>query len=761
MSITSYPMRKPGMPAQREEPHLNTLRSFFLRPPISGTTLSYFVFLLAVVLQCNLATGANAQDPVAWWTFDRILSDKYTMEQVSRMPTAIQTPFRAQERIPGPVGQALRLDGYSVWLEWKLSDDAQPVDALTVMAWIAVETYPVANAPITAQYRFPEAGYYFGLDPWGTWYLAVSIEGEWYTCSSPEPLQKGEWVHLGGSFDSQTGLLRLYLNGEKVQEATVPALPLTPDKHTLLTVGRDPHTPTLGAFEKGLLNGALDEVKLYQEALDSESIKKEFDHGVHEGKLHLTPPIDRFSEDLHRPTLHAMPPANWTNEPHGLVRHGDIWHIFHQRNANGPYLDQIHWGHMISRDLVNWKSVEIALAPEPGWDQRGTWAGDAVVHNDTLMLLYTGVDGIKAGIGLAKAVDSQGLRFNKHPANPLIPSAPEGSLDFRDTYLWKNNDTWNMIIGSGMPEVGGIAPLYTSTDLVEWTAQGNFFESTVDVSGVFFELPIFVPLTEQKAMFGITTIEPGLPARYVYWTGTTDNNRFVPDSPEPQPLDLFNHFLSPTVATADDGRTIAMGIIAERRTSEAQLEAGWAHLFSFPRVLTLCEDGQSICQQPANELQSLRGKSRNWNGLAFSDTHPLIEDAPRTMEIRVDLAGEEAQQFGLDLLRSASGEEYTRIYYDQESKTLNLDLTHSSLSPTVFEDVKVNRSTPLDLLPGDRLFLHIFLDHSVIEVYVNDKSAFATRAYPALETSTGLGLFAHGGRASAHSIQVWELSLPE
>ncbi len=754
-------MRKPGMPTQREEPHLNTLRSFFLRPPIPGTILSYFVFLLAVVLQCNLATGANAQDPVAWWTFDRILSDKYTMEQVSRMPTAIQTPFRAQERIPGPVGQALRLDGYSVWLEWKLSDDAQPVDALTVMAWIAVESYPVANAPITAQYRFPEAGYYFGLDPWGTWYLAVSIEGEWYTCSSPEPLQKGEWVHLGGSFDSQTGLLRLYLNGEKVQEATVPALPLTPDKHTLLTVGRDPHTPTLGAFEKGLLNGALDEVKLYQEALDSESIKKEFDHGVHEGKPHLTPPIDRFSEDLHRPTLHAMPPANWTNEPHGLVRHGDIWHIFHQRNANGPYLDQIHWGHMISRDLVNWKSVDIALAPEPGWDQRGAWAGDAVVHNDTLMLLYTGVDGIKAGIGLAKAVDSQGLRFNKHPANPLIPSAPEGSLDFRDTYLWKNNDTWNMIIGSGMPEVGGIAPLYTSTDLVEWTAQGNFFESTVDVSGVFFELPIFVPLTEQKAMFGITTIEPGLPARYVYWTGTTDNNRFAPDSPEPQPLDLFNHFLSPTVATADDGRTIAMGIIAERRTSEAQLEAGWAHLFSFPRVWTLCEDGQSICQQPANELQSLRGKSRNWNGLAFSDTHPLIEDAPRTMEIRVDFAGVEAQQFGLDLLRSASGEEYTRIYYDQESKTLNLDLTHSSLSPTVFEDVKVNRSTPLDLLPGDRLLLHIFLDHSVIEVYINDKSAFATRAYPALETSTGLGLFAHGGRASAHSIQVWELSLPE
>ncbi len=758
MPLAFYLTRKSGSPIPQRKPLCNTLTAVSVLRLLPGNILNYFVLPLSFVIQCSIATGTGAQDPVAWWTFDRLLSDKYTMEQVSRMPTAIQTPFRAQERIPGPVGQALRLDGYSVWLEWNLPGDAQPADALTVMAWIAVETYPVANAPIMAQYRFPEAGYYFGMDPWGTWYLAVSIEGVWYTCNSPEPLDKGTWAHLGGSFDSETGLLQLYLNGKMVQAETVPALPLTPDEHTLLTVGRDPYTPTLGAFEKGLLNGALDEVKLYRDALDADAIKQDFHLGAHEEKPQLTPPADRFIRDLHRPVLHAMPPANWTNEPHGLVQYGDIWHIFHQRNANGPYLDQIHWGHMISHDLVHWESVNIALAPEPGWDQRGTWAGDAVIHNDTLILLYTGVDGVKAGIGLAKAADADGLQFEKHPANPLIPSAPEGSLDFRDTYLWKNGEIWYMIVGSGMPETGGIAPLYTSTDLVEWAPQGNFFESTADVSGIFFELPIFVPLTEKKAMFGITTIEPGLPAQYVYWTGSSDNDRFVPDSPEPQPLDLFNHFLSPTVATAPDGRIIAMGIIAERRTSEAQLEAGWAHLFSFPRVWTLCAAGKRICQQPAEELQSLRHKSRTWTNLTFNNTHPLLEDAPRTLEIRAELAAEEARQFGVDLLRNPSGQEYTRIYYDQESKALNLDLTRSSLSPTVFEDVKINRSTPLDLLPGDRLVLHVFLDHSVIEVYVNDQSAFATRAYPVLENSTGIGLFTREGEASAPSIQIWELN---
>jgi len=64
------------------------------------------------------------------------------MEQISRAPTAIQTPFRAQECVPGPHGQALR----SVWLFWQVPEEVTPCTALTVSAWVALETYRVANA---------------------------------------------------------------------------------------------------------------------------------------------------------------------------------------------------------------------------------------------------------------------------------------------------------------------------------------------------------------------------------------------------------------------------------------------------------------------------------------------------------------------------------------------------------------------------------------------------------------------------------------
>ena len=60
----------------------------------------------------------------------------------------------------------------------------------------------------------------------------------------------------------------------------------------------------------------------------------------------LRVPDSRFATDWLRPAVHAMPPANWTNEPHGLVRvgngEGDDWHLFYQRTPSGPYKTLMH-----------------------------------------------------------------------------------------------------------------------------------------------------------------------------------------------------------------------------------------------------------------------------------------------------------------------------------------------------------------------------------------------------------------------------------
>jgi beta-fructofuranosidase len=86
--------------------------------------------------------------------------------------------------------------------------------------------------------------------------------------------------------------------------------------------------------------------------------------GAPDAESSLRVPEERFATDTLRPRVHPIPPANWTNEPHGLERKGGVWHLFYQRTPNGPFKTQMHWGHMTSTDLVSWEHSRDALWPE-------------------------------------------------------------------------------------------------------------------------------------------------------------------------------------------------------------------------------------------------------------------------------------------------------------------------------------------------------------------------------------------------------------
>jgi len=123
----------------------------------------------------------NAPAPSVAWSFDNPENGK-VVEHRSGDRVAVKTPYHSYEAVEGVVNRAFRSDGYSTWLDVSVPDEHQPQEALTTEAWVALKSYPVTNAPILNKYTFPEAGYFFGMDPWGQWYLSVSINGEWYTC---------------------------------------------------------------------------------------------------------------------------------------------------------------------------------------------------------------------------------------------------------------------------------------------------------------------------------------------------------------------------------------------------------------------------------------------------------------------------------------------------------------------------------------------------------------------------------------------------
>src|SRR5699024_8819003 len=100
------------------------------------------------------------------------------------------------------------------------------------------------------------------------------------------------------------------------------------------------------------------------------------------------------------------PPANWMNDPNGLIQYRGLYHLFYQHNPNGALWGTMHWGHAVSTDLVHWRHLPIALAPDPdGPDADGCYSGVVVVHDGIPTLVYTGVRGKDQLACLATSAD--------------------------------------------------------------------------------------------------------------------------------------------------------------------------------------------------------------------------------------------------------------------------------------------------------------------------------------------------------------------
>src|SRR5690349_21980436 len=73
---------------------------------------------------------------------------------------------------------------------------------------------------------------------------------------------------------------------------------------------------------------------------------------------------DQYYREPFRPQFHFTPAKNWMNDPNGLVYFDGEYHLFYQYNPYGDKWGHMSWGHAISRDLVRWEHLPVALAEE-------------------------------------------------------------------------------------------------------------------------------------------------------------------------------------------------------------------------------------------------------------------------------------------------------------------------------------------------------------------------------------------------------------
>lgn len=465
--------------------------------------------------------------------------------------------------------------------------------------------------------------------------------------------------------------------------------------------------------------------------------------------------FERAAADPHRPRFHFTAPAGWLNDPNGLTRYGDEYHLFYQFNPLAPVHERIHWGHAVSTDLVHWRDLPIALTPGKGPDIDGCWSGVLVYDSDVPTMVYSGRHEGRELPCIATGTPDL-VEWTKDARNPVI-AAPPADLDivaFRDHCVWREGGRWRQIIGSGIRGRGGTALLYESQDLREWTYLGPLVIGDVDDrprtapdwTGTMWECVDLFRLDGDglsRDVLVFSAWDDGVTHHPLYWTGRYQGDRFVPEGLHR--LDLGGRFFYAPQSMRDaDGRRIVFGWMQEGRGDAASIAAGWSGVMSLPRVATLRADG-SLRQHPAAEVASLRAEvlcDGPADSAAFSGDQVDLEldvDLPEgaAVEVVVRASADGAERSVYRLERDASG---ARLLLDRGRSSLDTAVDTSPLSGDV----------PLE---NGRVHLRVLIDHSALEAFANGVP-LAARVYPTKADAVGVGVRCEGADGS---VRAWRM----
>ena len=249
------------------------------------------------------------------------------------------------------------------------------------------------------------------------------------------------------------------------------------------------------------------------------------------------------TKNKYKPVVHFTPPANWMNDPNGMVYVNGRYHLFYQYYPAAPNWGPMHWGHAVSEDLLHWEHLPVALYPdELGCIfsgscvlDRANVSGLGSIENPPLIAVYTNhrISDHLEQQSIAYSLDYE--HFEKYYGNPVIPN--KGKPDFRDPKVFFNpvKNCYSLVLAAGSR-----VEFYSSENLKDWKKTGDF-EAGIHGLGGICECPDCFPLMTEEGEKWILIISMILPPEQVgkdkdcfhrmshitqYYVGTFDGNTF-------------------------------------------------------------------------------------------------------------------------------------------------------------------------------------------------------------------------------------------
>ncbi|MBR2193515.1 MAG: GH32 C-terminal domain-containing protein [Bacteroidaceae bacterium] len=717
-----------------------------------------------ILLSVGMSVMVSAMNAQTAAHFDMSLGSdgRSITESVSSSAYTVQSQLPAFN-VKSPDGVALRFDGYSNFVKASLPVSSFSTSALTIRVVLAAETYPMMNtaeAENTPTYsticgnlnESAKQGFAFQMSSQGDLrfqFGSAYADGYLFTIDGSEKLKCGQWNVLTVVLDKAGNKGTLYLNGNAIGTCRMSRSDV---QHSAsdFWIGKDATELKTGPFLINTFCGLMDDIAVYNSALTADEVAALANNTLASSVApDFNYPSSRYAESLWRPQFHGMPSGGWTNECHGMTYSDGRYHVFFQKNANGPYMARLHWGHISSENLYSWTEEPIAIAPGESYDIKGCWSGcvftDAQLTGGKPNIIYTAVDNAKAVMAQASPADETLADWNKQGV--IINGRPSGlSDDFRDPYFFAANGQKYIIVGTSKNGVGACTLHQYQNG--SWTNDGSiFFQGTnANQHGTFWEMPNMTDMGNGKWLFTCTPLNTGAGVRTLCWVGSVGlDGKFVPDNAAPQFLEMNGiskdgyGLLSPTIYQKD-GKTLLLGIVPDKLAGSVNAEMGWAHNYSLPREISLASDG-SLVQKPYSGLTGMRTETKVERTLQLNGTESLAPVSGR----QVELLGEftvGGGEMGFRFLKK--GDKGASLTYNSDNGMLTLDLT--ALDRTANDNGVYNGvyavALPEKVAVGQVLKLHVFLDGSIADIFVNDTWAFSVRLFPTNAEQTEAEVFA-------------------
>ena len=466
-----------------------------------------------------------------------------------------------------------------------------------------------------------------------------------------------------------------------------------------------------------------------------------------------------------RPHIHFTPPQNFINDPNGLVFFDGEYHLFYQHNPFGEVWGHMSWGHAVSRDLIHWEHLPIALHEENGLM---IFSGSAVVdwQNSSgfgaqgippLIAIYTGHSEAEQNQNIAYSND-RGRTWRKYEGNPVLAI---GMRDFRDPRVFWHEPTKRWIMATVLSDLHKVR-FDGSTDLKHWTHLSDF--GPAGATDGHWECPDLFALPVE-GVSGLTKwvlkvdVLKGTGAQY--FVGDFDGTQFTDDAAneEIKRVDFGEDFYAAqSWSDEPNGRRIWIAWMSNWHYANDTPTSPWRGSFSIPRQLHLQRfaEGLRLIQQPVAELQKLTksiyyGKNAD---IASINAQLAALEMDAALEIDVEFMPDSARASGLKIC-TGEGEE-TLVGYDAELQELFIDRRLSGTSSFSDHFAEVHRAP---LVPeGGKISMRIILDSCTVEVFGNDGRVVISDLIFPQSQDLRLEFYARDGNLHLNTLDIWKLA---